>query len=307
MKLLGRLALAGMALFVTVPVIAWLFGGYLQDPSRQMPLAEPADLPVEPIVLTHEGGDTTAGWFVAANPGRGGVLLTHGIHADRRAMLGRARFLHHFGYSVLLIDLHAHGESSGEAITFGVAEADDARAAMRYLRERLPHKPVAALGASLGGAALLLGRVPLTADALILEGVYPTIEDATRNRIARRLGEWPAQLIAPLLLMQIPLRQRISLSRLRPLGKIAAVDCPLLLIGGERDGCTPPAETRRLFAAAPEPKQLWMVTGAAHEDFYDAAGALYIQTILEFLRRHLRLPGAAALPDTTVHGQSGNR
>ena len=126
------------------------------------------------------------------------MLLLHGIHADRRAMLGRARFLHYFGYSVLLIDLHAHGESAGEAITFGVAEADDARAALCYLRERLPQEPVALLGASLGGAALLLQLAnPAVGRGVAAGGAFraPPSARVDRPRASRR-GRAPAPVAA---------------------------------------------------------------------------------------------------------------
>jgi len=51
------------------------------------------------------------------------VLLLHGVRADRREMLGRARFLNRLGYGILLIDLPAHGESPDDHITFGAREA----------------------------------------------------------------------------------------------------------------------------------------------------------------------------------------
>jgi hypothetical protein len=38
-------------------------------------------------------------------------------------MVGRPRFLHRAGYSALLYDSRAHGESGGDAITFGHLEA----------------------------------------------------------------------------------------------------------------------------------------------------------------------------------------
>ncbi len=50
---------------------------------------------------------------VSGQKGKGAVLLLHGVRADRREMLNRARFLKEEGYSVLLIDLPSHGESDG--------------------------------------------------------------------------------------------------------------------------------------------------------------------------------------------------
>ena len=62
---------------------------------------------------------------------------------------------------------------------------------------------------------------------------------------------------------------------------------PLLLIVGEEDLHTTLAESRRLFAAAPEPKTLWVLPGAAHTNFHGFAGADYERRVLDFLAANL--------------------
>jgi alpha/beta superfamily hydrolase len=53
-------------------------------------------------------------------------------------MLPRAELLWRAGYVVLMPDLQAHGQSTGDRISFGYLEARDAQACLRYLRERFP-------------------------------------------------------------------------------------------------------------------------------------------------------------------------
>jgi len=103
-------------------------------------------------------------------------------------MLGRARFLTRAGYSTLLIDFQATGESPGEAITFGWRERFDVLASVRYLNARLPGEPVGIVAVSLGGAATLLATPLLEIRAAVLEAVYPSIERAVANRLRMRLG-----------------------------------------------------------------------------------------------------------------------
>ena len=84
----------------------------------------PAGFGAVEVAFPSRSGSQLRGWFVPGRPGAGAVLLLHGVHADRLAMLPRARFLHALGYAVLMPDFRAHGESSGTHTTFGALEAE---------------------------------------------------------------------------------------------------------------------------------------------------------------------------------------
>src|SRR5262249_10807562 len=150
----------------------------------------------EDVAIASGSGALLRGWFVPGQPGGGAVVLMHGVRANRVSMLGRARVLHAAGFAVLLFDFQAHGESLGAHITFGELEARDARAAVDYVRRRLPNERIGAIGMSLGGAASLLGFTPLPVDALVLEAVYPTIDAALANRLEAVLGPVIGPLVA---------------------------------------------------------------------------------------------------------------
>lgn len=201
-------------------------------------------------------------------------------------MVSRAVFLQRAGFSVLLYDSQAHGESPGDRITFGYRESLDAAAAVAFVAERHPGEPVAFLGVSQGGAAALLGPEPLPVDALVLESVYPTLRQGVANRLATRLGE-PGRLLAPLLLWQLEARLGVSRQAFEPIRSIGSVDTPLLVLNGEHDRKTTAEEARALFRAAPAPKELWIVPGATHDDVYAVAGPRYERRILDFLQEHL--------------------
>ncbi|MDG2359568.1 MAG: hypothetical protein P8M20_07945 [Planctomycetaceae bacterium] len=61
--------------------------------------------------------------------------------------------LHGEGYSVVMIDLQAHGEIFGTQITSGHLEKHDARAAVEFARNQHSNESI---GVSLGGAYALL-------------------------------------------------------------------------------------------------------------------------------------------------------
>src|SRR5215471_463760 len=167
----------------------------------------------------------------------GAVVLMHGYGGDRTSMLDRARFLSRAGYTVLLFDFQASGESPGKHITFGYLESRDARAAVNFLRSRAPGERIGVIGVSMGGAAALLATPPLDADALVVEMVYPTINQAIDDRLESRFGILGHPL-TPLLSWQLKPRLGISAADLRPIDRLGTLPVPKLVIAGDKDQYT---------------------------------------------------------------------
>jgi fermentation-respiration switch protein FrsA (DUF1100 family) len=281
------LLITGAAAVLVGAVAVWALGSALSAAAPREIGAPPAGLDAEPCEFQSGSGNSIYCWIARGRAGGGAVVLAHSVRSSRLEMVDRARFLNASGYSVLLFDAQAHGESPGEHITFGYLESRDAAAAVAFVRARLPGEPVAYLGVSQGGAAALLGSSPLPVEALVLEAVYPTLGDAVRDRIAIRLGPL-ADLLAPLLLLQIQPRLGVSADVIAPIEGIRRIRAPLLLIAGDRDRHTPIDESQRLFDAAPEPKTLWVVTGAAHQNFHAFARDEYERRVVDFLARFVR-------------------
>ena len=287
MKVKRAIVIGVLMIALLIFICIWVAGGLLTAPASQ-PIGElPNDLPGESVQFSSGSGSTIHGWFIPGQNQGGAVVLMHGVRGNRTSMLERARFLSHAGYAVLLFDFQAHGESPGKQITFGYLESRDARAAVSFLRTRAPGERIGVIGVSMGGAAALLATPPLEADALVLEMVYPTIDQAIEDRLAIRLGKL-GRAIAPVLRWQIKPRLGISTADLRPIDKVTSVHVPKLFIAGEKDQHTRIEESRAIFAAAAEPKDLWVVAGAKHEDLLGFAGNEYERRVLLFFDRYLR-------------------
>lgn len=283
-----RLLLALTLLALLLAGLSLAAGEWLTRPVRATVGAPPEGLTAEGVRIPHGDGQHLAGWYLPGRANQGAVLMLHGVRGNRLQMLARARWLQREGIASLVVDLPSHGESSGERIAFGRREAPAVDAALAWLRQRLPDEKIGAIGVSLGGAALLFAQRQPELDALVLESVYPTIEDAVRDRIAMRLGSPASRALAPLLLVQVPLRLGLSTDQLRPIAAIAQVRAPLLVAAGTQDLHTRWPETEALFAAAPAPKTLWAVPGAAHVDLHDFDAAAYEAKLGPWLQAHLR-------------------
>lgn len=265
-------------------------GEWLSHPATRTIGPPPPDFSARQVRIDTATAGHVAGWFAPGQRGRGAVLLLHGVRSDRTQMLGRARFLNREGYAALLIDLPAHGQSTGDRITFGAREAAGVKAALEFLRRESPGERIAVIGVSLGAAAAVLALPSPAPDAVVLESMYPTIEDAVTNRLTTVLGPAGAVLAGPLL-WQLPLRAGVSTSDLRPIERIARLGAPVLIASGAQDRHTTWAETERLFDTAAGPKELWRVEGAGHVDLHAYGPGAYERRVLGFLARYLRSEG----------------
>jgi fermentation-respiration switch protein FrsA (DUF1100 family) len=277
-----RLLIAtGAAVVVGVLALWWLGSQLVKPVQHAVPL--PADFPARGLTIP---GTRIAAWWLDRGAGAPAVLLLHSKGGDRASMLSRARLLVRHGFSVALIDLQAHGETPGAAITFGWRESADVRSALAWLRGEASGRRIGVIGCSLGGAAVLLGPQPLGVDAVVLEAVYPRFSRAIENRVRIRLGSL-APLVTPLLLVQLGPRLDVSPAGLEPIRSMGRLGAPVLVVAGSRDRHTTAAESEDLFRAAVEPKRLWLVDGARHQDLfaYDPAG--YESHVVGFLRKYL--------------------
>jgi pimeloyl-ACP methyl ester carboxylesterase len=265
-------------------------GCVMARPARSIVGNAPSGLSAQTVDFPSRSGSVIRAWLAPGRVGAGAVLLLHGMGGNRASMLGRARFLHRAGYTVLAPDFQAHGESPGQHITFGELESLDAEAALAFLRAVAPGERVGIIGVSMGGAATLVGAKPLAVDALVLESVYPTFRDAVADRLNTWLGPlgFLGTAMTPTLIQLVGPRIGVDPARLRPIDAIGNVGEPLLLIAGTDDHYTRLSESRALYARAQSPKELWEVIGAGHEDLHAYTPVEYERRVGGFLAMHLR-------------------
>lgn len=144
---------------------------------------------------------------------------------------------------------------------------------------------------------------PLPAAALVLEQVCPTIQEALDNRLRLYVGSFGPWLEAPLE-RATSRRLRLDPAQLRPIDHIRDQHEPVLVIAGDADRHTTLAQSRALFDAAGEPKQMWVVPGARHVDLADYVPDEYASRVLAFLASTVRTradqPMARSMPSTAT-------
>jgi len=284
LKLTSILLLTSALAFILVTLF---IGTTLTAPAQQR-IDLPANIQnIQLVQFASGSGSTIHGWLMPGTQGKGVIVLMHGVRANRLSMLSRAEFLNQNGFSVLLFDFQAHGESDGHHITFGYLESRDEIAAVNFARAKFPREKIGVLGVSMGGAAAILASPPLPLDAMVLEMVYPSIDRAVDNRLTMRFGNW-AKILSPLLLVQLKWRLGVDPKNLRPIDHVAEIRVPKLFIVGSEDRHTTLEESRELYKATADPKELWIVDGAPHIDLHEFKKDAYESHVLRFFSEHLR-------------------
>ena len=237
------------------------------------------------VELPLSASASARGWLVPTRNGAA-VLLVSGSEADRTQLLPEARLLFEAGYGVLLFDLPGTGESDGERWQGQEQQAVAAAIDLLALQSGAEPARMGAFGFSMGAALVVdaAARDPRLR-ALVLGGCFSTWQELTRHEY-RRYG-----VVSQLPALWVEYRHGIGLTSLNPEAQIRAIaPRPVLLIAGEADDVVPPAEGRRVYAAASDPKELWIVPGAGHGGFAAAAPEEYGRRLVEFFGRALVAP-----------------
>jgi uncharacterized protein len=236
--------------------------------------------------LRTRDGEEIGAWFLPGEDSAPSVLLIHGNRGSRWNCLDRAEILARRGFSVLLISLRAHGDSTGKFNDVGYSARHDIITAVEFLEQRRPGKPVIAYGMSLGAAAAIFasGTLAHRVQGYILESPYRDLKVAVRNRIRTYLPpvlEWVAYqgllTVSPLVLPE--------LDKISPLTAIAGIprDVPVLLLAGGKDRVARPEETRMLYDRVSAHGTLIVFEGSDHHNLLETASDRYTRCVLAFV------------------------
>ena len=279
-----------MATGVGYLAVAYSVSRWLTRRSPRPPQRTPSSLGLtwEPLQCRTADGIRLAGWLVEPPRPLGTVALFHGLRHNREKMLERIALLSAGGYRCVAFDHRAHGESGGKRTSFGYHESRDVVAVLDLIRRNWPAEPRAALGVSMGAAAICFAAQHLQGvDAFILESCYVDIGTAFANRLKNGYPTWYQRLSRGVVWMS-ERRLGLRLADLVPADYIGDLaPAPVLLLTGSNDHHAPPAEARQLYERCRGPREIWLVPGAGHRDVVETGGRLYRHCVLDFLARRL--------------------
>lgn len=292
-------ALAGIALlaFALWMLVGWLGAWRLNryTPRFEDSMFSPFELDVEAeeVRFTASDGVRLHGWFLPRPGNRRVVVVMHGYRGNKTHVLGISSYLWRTGFNVLLFDFRGRGASDRAPISMGLWEVEDLAAALDWIGARVPDAAVGLLGFSMGAVVALLGGHDPRVRAIVSDSAFASqrevLEHASERNARRVFGGWiggrrflpvvewwhrrwgkpPFDCIAP----------EAALPRL--------AGTPLLFIHAMGDSSVPVAQAERLYAAAPQPKDLWIARAGGHCGAYFVDRIAYAVRAAAFFDQHL--------------------
>jgi len=289
-------------LALTPPIVAagmgWLAGPSFLHPLRRelsSDLVKEAESSFSQVGTHPEEFDIRAadgvllrGWKVhSAKPNGNWVLVFHGVADNRAGVVGQAQFLAQAGYGVVMMDARAHGVSDGAMATYGWLERNDSKSVVEALQASEHPRHLFALGESMGaGIALQSAAVQPQVEAVVAEASFANLHEASYDYAG--LQRYPLlgmTLLAPgawTMVYHGELTAGFPAGEVSPEKAVAARPFPVLLICDAEDVVLPCRHTRRIYAAARGPKQMWVVAGASHAAAMGYEPAEFRRRVLEF-------------------------
>ena len=188
------------------------------------------------------------------------ILFSHGNAEDLGNVVPFMELFHERGYSVLMYDYRGYGTSEGSPSYNKVRK--DASAAYRWLTETqgIPPGQIIAHGRSLGGAVAVWTAAHHPVAGLIIESSFVS---AFRVKTVVALLPW---------------------DKFNSVKELKKVNCPVLVMHGKNDSILPFWHGKKLYEAAPAPKQNFWIVDAEHMDYAYVAEGLYFEKINAFVK-----------------------
>ena len=214
----------------------------------------------------------------------------HGWGMNRGDIFKNTSFLWDLGYNLLYFDFRALGESGGKISSIGYLETKDLKAAIKFLKETRPYacEKIGLYGLSMGGmVAVHEAAYNSEISCVVAEASYYSFRKVV-SRWAWVHNKVPYFPLMPIVLHYMRKRLAVNPEQYSPKYNVPKISPrPIFIIHGRYDNLVPAAQAKLLYKNAGEPKEIWLVPGAKHNQCAEVGGFEYKQRMSDFFRKYL--------------------
>lgn len=252
-------------------VVAWAYGAayFFANRAIYYPSKYPEgfwDLqrslgPAKDVWIETRDGVRLHAWWVSKEGARWVTLYLHGNAGNISDRVQQIGDIAAAGSSVLILDYRGYGKSSGTPTEKGLYLDSDA--AFTYLL----------------GMGYQADQIIVHGESL---GTAVAVDLASRHPCAGLILEAPFTSAGDVAATVLPIAGPLLVRSYSSVPKIRKIVAPKLFIQGDHDEIIPPRLGQALYAAAPAPKQFWVVEGAGHNNIRETAGPQFRQRLERF-------------------------
>ncbi len=213
------------------------------------------------------------------------LIACHGYTSKAADMGVYAMHFTDKGYSVLMPDARAHGESEGNIIGMGWPERLDILKWINTVIEKDPEAQIVLYGISMGAATVMMTSgedMPQNVKAVIEDCGYSSVFDELKWQ-ANSMGHIPEFPLIYTVSLINEIKSDFSLKEASAVEQIKKSTTPTLFIHGSDDWLVPAEMIDKVYDAASCEKEKLVIDGAGHAASSSTAPEIYWSTIFDFV------------------------
>ena len=242
--------------------------------------------PHEDVWIESEDGLKLHGtWFPVGDKTKT-VICFHGYTSQgMNDYIGLSGYYLKHGYSMLLVDERAHGQSEGEYIGFGCLDRKDAVRWIDWVLETCGEEVRILLhGTSMGGSTVLMAsglKLPPQVKGIVSDCAFTSPKDVFTH-VLHTMYHLPAFPMIQIADRVNKKKAGYGLDECNAAREVQKAAVPILFIHGEADTFVPARMCKEIYDNCASPKQILTVPGAAHAESYYKDTAAYEQALDTF-------------------------
>jgi len=192
------------------------------------------------------------------------------------------------GYSILLVDERAHGDSEGKYIGFGCLDREDALQWIQYvIKETGEDCEICLHGVSMGGATVLMASglvLPAQVKAIVSDCAFTSAWEVFAH-VLKNMYHIPAGPVLTAADQMVQKQAGYSLKQCNAADEVKKAKIPILFIHGSLDTFVPCRMCYELYNNCSSAKDIMIVEGASHAESFYKEQERYEQKLNAFLKK----------------------
>ncbi len=262
------------------------------DWNQYMPLIQKRkeamlEQPHEDVFCVSEDGLQLHATYFPYGDRRKIVICFHGYTSQGMSdYVGLSDYYRRQGFSMLLVDERAHGDSEGEYIGFGCLDRIDALMWIDWVLQQCGEETQILLhGTSMGGATVLMSSglaLPEQVKGIISDCGFTSAKEVFTH-VLHSMYHLPAFPMIQIASLVNKKKAGYGLDECNAAKEVQKAEVPILLIHGDADTFVPCSMCEKIYENCASDKKMLIVKGAAHAESYYKDMEAYENALDDFI------------------------